>query len=390
MISRREFVGLGATGLVMNLVSSSVAAEPVWSGPRDVDEFSVLGDEVLTVGSSLRALDAATGQERRAVRLRRPSEAEGPATIASTDSAIVFGWYVWYEDLFIFCADPRSLQIRWQRRMKITERERAGGIPSVFPLIRPEGLFVLVAHKHSENLFRLRPDNGETMWSRYIERFAVRSALAWYSNRLLVRSRVTRGAEASGDLHAIDPGNGSTAWRLRLEGHDYMDRDTILISANRAYVASPVYPGESARLHIVDLDAGAIVKSLAIDRLGDPFAYDEGVLYFGGTTPTAWDLATERAIWRAELRERRGILQSISDAAFDSARRRVYLGELKSSFYVLSATDGAILGSVDVRRGHTSPSMMALYGASRLRLVRDVLLVGAGDRRLLAFATASL
>jgi hypothetical protein len=33
---------------------------------------------------------------------------------------------------------------------------------------------------------------------------------------------------------------------------------------------------------------------------------------------------------------------------------------------------------------------MALYGASRLRLVRDVLLVGAGDRRLLAFATASL
>jgi hypothetical protein len=110
MISRRTFLRVGAAGLIGSGPSSTVAAEPVWSGPRDVDEFSIHGDEILTVGSSLRAFDAATGQERRAVRLRRPSDVEGPATVASTDSAIVFGWYVWHEDLYILCADPRSLQ----------------------------------------------------------------------------------------------------------------------------------------------------------------------------------------------------------------------------------------------------------------------------------------
>jgi hypothetical protein len=33
---------------------------------------------------------------------------------------------------------------------------------------------------------------------------------------------------------------------------------------------------------------------------------------------------------------------------------------------------------------------MTVYGAYRLRLLRDLVLVGAGDQRLLAFATASL
>ena len=274
--------------------------------------------------------------------------------------------------------------------MQITERELAGGIPYVFPVIRPEGIYVLVTHRHSENLFRLRPDNGETVWSRYLERFAVRRALAWQRDRLLVRSRVIRGAQAAGDFYAIDPASGSTIWRLRLEGHDYVETDAILVSSNRAYVASPVYPGESTRLHIVDLDAGALVKSLTMDRLANPFAYDSGIIYFGGNTPTAFDVASERAIWRADLTERRGVLLNVSDAVFDAARRRVYLGELQNSFFVLSATDGAVLRSIDVRRGHTSPNIMTSYGAYRLRLMRDLLLVGAGDRRLFAFATAAL
>jgi len=68
----------------------------------------------------------------------------------------------------------------------------------------------------------------------------------------------------------------------------------------------------------------------------------------------------------------------------------VYLGEFQNSFFVLSATDGAILRSIDVRRGHTSPNIMAVYGAHRLRLMHDLLLVGAGDQRLMAFSTASL
>jgi hypothetical protein len=166
----------------------------------------------------------------------------------------------------------------------------------------------------------------------------------------------------------------------------------MLISDNRAYIASPVYPGESSRLHIVDLSGGALVKSLAIDRLSEPFAEQDGVIYFGGNTPTAWDLARERVIWRTDLTQRNGRLLYISpQAVLDPTRRHIYLGEYENSFYVLSATDGAVLGSVDVRRGHTNPAhLMGAYGASRLRLARDLLIVGAGDRRLFAYATAAL
>jgi hypothetical protein len=391
MMRRRTFLGLGAAGVLAGLVSPIAAAEPVWIDSRETNGFELFGEEVLTVGSHLRTIDPMTGQERRSARLRRPSSAEGPPTITVSASAIVFGWYVWYEDLHILCADPQSLQIRWQRRFSVTERERGGGVPQVLPLVRPNGVFVLIAHKHSENLFRLRLENGETVWSRYIERFAVEAPLAWHNNRLLVRSRVTRGADASGDLYAIDPVTGATIWRIRLEGHDDGGDDTVLIVGNRAYIAAPVYPGESCRLHIVDLLAGVMIKSLTIDRLSEPFAYHDGVVYFGGNTPTAWDATREAILWRTDLRGREGrVLYITREPVFDITRRRIYLGETRDSFFVLSASGGAVLNRVDVRRGRTSANIMAVYGAFRLRLIRDLLLVGAGDQRLLAFSTASL
>lgn len=391
MMRRRTFLGLGAAGVVAGLVSPIVAAEPVWVDPREINGFELFGEEILTVGSSLRTIDPATGQERRSARLRRPSSAEGPATITVATSAIVFGWYVWYEDVHILCADPYSLQIRWQRRFSITERERGGGVPQVFPLVRPDAVFVLIANKHSENLFRLRPENGETVWSRYVERFAVEGALAWQHNRVLVRSRVTRGAQASGDLQAIDPITGATQWRIRLEGHEDWGGDKMLIVGDRAYIAAPVPPGEACRLHIVDLTGGAVLKSLTIDRLSEPFAYQDGVVYFGGSTPTAWDAARERVIWRTDLRERQGkVIYTSHEPVLDTTRRRIYLGESEHSFFVLSSSDGTVLNRVDVRRGRTSANIMAVYGAFRLRLIRDLLLVGAGDQRLLAFSTASL
>jgi outer membrane protein assembly factor BamB len=389
MWSRRALFRLGVGGLIVGRGSRAAAAEPQWTGPQDVDAFTVLGDEIVTVGSYVRVLDSATGKERRSARLQRASGSQGPDTVAATESTILFGSYVWHDDVYITCVDPRSLQTDWQRRMKIVESEREN-IPWVCPLVSPEGVFVLITNKSSVNLFRLRRDKGETLWSRYIERFTVRRALAWHANRLLVRSRVKRGAQAFGDLHAIDPATGSTVWQLRLEGQDMARGDTMLIAGNRAYIAAPVPPGEGCRLHIVDLAAGSLASSFTVDRLGDPFAYHDGVVYFGGNTPTAWDIAAERPIWRTDLRQRNGRLLAISDAVLDAARQRIYLGELDHSFFILSSTDGTVLGSVDVRRGYTSPKLMALYGAGPLRLMRDLLLVGAGDRRLFAFATASL
>jgi hypothetical protein len=391
MIRRRTFLRLGAAGVVASFASPVAAVEPVWVDTREINSFELFGDEILTVGSHLRTIDPTTGQERRSTRLRKPSGAEGPATLTVSASAIVFGWYVWHEAVYIVSAETKSLQVRWQRRMNITEEERGGGLPMVFPLVRPDGVFVLIAHKHSENLFRLRTENGETVWSRYIERFAVETRLAWHNNRLLVRSRVSRGAQASGDLHAIDPITGATLWRLRLEGHEDWGGDRILIVGNRAYIAAPVPPGEACRLHIVDLTAGTILKSVTIDRLSEPFAYQDGIVYFGGSMPTAWDATSERVIWRADLRERRGKIIYIShEPVLDIARRRIYLGESEHSFFVLSSSDGAVLNRVDVRRGRTSANIMTVYGAFRLRLMRDLLLVGAGDQHLLAFSTASL
>jgi outer membrane protein assembly factor BamB len=387
--SRRTLLRLGLAGVIVGARSTATAAEPVWTGPDDVDAFAVLGDEIVTVGDYVRVLDSTTGQQRLSGRLRRPSNAEGPEDITVSESTVVFGWYVWYDDVYIVCADPRSSKVEWQRRIKIVEREREN-IPYVYPLVTADGIFVLISNKSSENLFRLRRDNGDIVWSRHIERFAVRRALAWHGNRLLVRCRFTRGAQASGDLHSINPDTGSTMWRLRLEGHDQVSGDMTLVVDSRGYIAAPVYPGQACRLHIVDLAAGSLIKSVTIDRLGEPFAHNTGIIYFGGNTPTAWDVATERILWRADLTRHKGRLLHISDAVLDAARQRIYIGELHSSFFVLSATDGTVLGSVDVRRGATSPKMMALYGAGPMTLLRNLLLVGAGDRRLLAFATASL
>jgi outer membrane protein assembly factor BamB len=391
MMSRRSFFRLGAGALVCSASSAAaVEPEPIWIAAPEVSELTIIADEIVAVGSHLRVLDPATGRERRNTPLGRPRHAEGPVTIAATASALVFGWYLWHEDVYVLCADPRSLTVRWRRRIPIVEAEREN-VPQIFPLVRPEGVFVFVSNKFSENLFRLRPDNGEIIWSRYIPRYGIEAPLYWHSNRLLARSRVTRGAQQAGDLHAVDPSTGATHWRIRLEGHEDWGGDTMLIVGNRAYIAAPVPPGEACRLHIVDLTAGAIIKSLTIDRLSEPFAYHDGVVYFGGSTPTAWDAAREQIIWRTNLRERQGKVIYIShEPALDIARRRIYLGESEHSFFVLSSSDGTVLNRVDVRRGRTSPNIMTVYGAYRLRLLRDLLLVGAGDQRLLAFATASL
>src|SRR5262249_9086383 len=147
IMRRRTFLRLGAAGLVGGLASPVIAAEPLWVDTRETNVFESFGDEILTVGSSLRTIDPTSGTERRSARLRRPSGAEGPARLIASP-LIAFGWYVWYEGVDIVCVNPQSFQIRWQRRVRITEEEREGGVPMVFPLVRPDGFFVLIAHKH--------------------------------------------------------------------------------------------------------------------------------------------------------------------------------------------------------------------------------------------------
>jgi hypothetical protein len=166
----------------------------------------------------------------------------------------------------------------------------------------------------------------------------------------------------------------------------------MLVADNRAYIVSPVPPGNGCKLHIVDLNSGTILKSHTIDSLADPFAFHDGIVYLGGGRPAAWDVSSEQIVWRADLEHRHpNIVTFIThQPVFDAVRRRLYLGETKTSFFILSSTDGSVLRSVDVRRGSTNPSIMATYGAYRMHLERDVLLVGAGVSRLLAFSTASL
>src|SRR5262245_45604858 len=171
MISRRSFIHFGAAALVGS-VSPAAAAEPVWIAEQGVGEFAVVGDEIISAGSHLRALDIASGQQRRSARLNRQSDAEGPARVTATARLVVFGWYVWHGDVYVSCFDPQLLTVRWRRRIAIVDAEREN-VPQVFPLIRPEAVFVFVSNKFSENLFRLRSDNGDIVWSRYIPRYGV-------------------------------------------------------------------------------------------------------------------------------------------------------------------------------------------------------------------------
>jgi outer membrane protein assembly factor BamB len=383
--SRRTFLGACAAGIVT--AGRSDASQPHWTVLGDFDAWAVVGDEIIAVGSRLAVLDAATGQERRSVRLSPPSAPERVRTVTATPTTIVFGWYGWRGDGRIVCVDTSSLRIRWQRRIAWPDNEREHS-PGVFAVIRDNALFVLLSGKRGENLFRLRPDTGETVWSQTVERFVLGVPLIWHDGRLLVQSRVTQHyPHGHGHYQAIDPTTGASVWRVRFEGTAGLWDDTPLIVGQTAYLTCEAIPAPSSRLYVVDLAAGRVVLDrMTVDALREPFAERDGVVYFATQTPAAWDAARDRVVWRTRLVRAYSTGPSIVEGVFDRVRGRIYLGDSTDSLYKLSASDGATLERFDIRGSYVNPArgINSGYGVRRMQLINDRLVIGTEDGRLLS------
>jgi outer membrane protein assembly factor BamB len=385
--SRREVLAAAAGAVVAAWSRCADAADPLWTLRGGVDAWTLFDGRIVAVGSTIRVIDPETGRERQAARLNKPSNSEGPATLAATPAGIVFGWFIWQDEVRVVCVDPSSLKVRWERRFRVAELEREG-LPRVFALPRADGVFLKISDKRGDNLFRLRPETGEIVWRRSVVDFISRGPLVSHSQRLVIHAR--KRFDSFSTLQAIDPMSGGTVWELRLEGASHALGDTTLIVGDRAYTTSNVYPGDSnGRIHVIDLSAGALAHSLTVPHVGEPFAYQDGILYTAGNPAAAWALSTGRPTWRTELTQP-GRVVYIMAATLDVRRNRIYLGESNHSFYVLSAADGSVIDTVDVRRGHTDKNVMTRYGAYGFHLHGDRLLVDVAPEAIMAFDTRSL
>src|SRR5207253_272780 len=221
--------------------------------------------------------------------------------VSATPAAIVFGWYGWQGEGRVVCVDAQSLRIRWQRRIAWPDDERELS-PGVFAVVRDDAIFILLSGKRGENLFRLRPGTGQTVWSQKIERFILGVPLVWHDGHLLVQSRITQHyPNGHGHYQAIDPETGATIWRLRFDGTAGFWDDAPLIVGERTYLTSEISPGPSNHLYAIDIAAGRIVTHRIVEALREPFALQDGIMYFGTATPSAWDVKNDGIVWRSRL-----------------------------------------------------------------------------------------
>ncbi|PYO49933.1 MAG: hypothetical protein DMD84_17005, partial [Candidatus Rokuibacteriota bacterium] len=207
---------------------------------------------------------------------------------------------------------------------------------------------------------------------------------------LLVQSRITQHyPNGHGHYQAIDPATGATVWRLRFDGTAHFWDDAPLIISNQAYFTSEFRPGPSNHLYVIDIAAGRIVSHRIVDTLREPFALQDGILYFGTATPAAWDVQNDRVVWRSRLtRPYSSGPAIIPGGVLDAARRRIYLGDAIDSLYKVSAADGGTIERVDLRSGYVNPArgINSGYGVRRMQLLGDRLIIGTEDGRLLALA----
>lgn len=388
-LSRRSFIALFAAGAV-NASRRSDALEASWIVQSDiVDAWVVIGGDVIAVGSRLVVFDPVTGRERRSTRLSPPSAPQRVLAVTATPAAIVFGWYGWRGEGRVVCVDAQSLRIRWQRRIAWPDDERELS-PGVFAVVRDDAIFVLLSGKRGENLFRLRPGTGQTVWSQKIERFILGVPLVWHDGHLLVQSRITQHyPNGHGHYQAIDPATGATVWRLRFDGTAGFWDDAPLIVGERTYLTSEISPGPSNHLYAIDIAAGRIVTHRIVEALREPFALQDGIMYFGTATPSAWDVKNDGIVWRSRLTRPYSSGPSIvPGGVLDAARRRLYLGDATDSLYKLSAADGGTIERLDIRSGYVNPArgINSGYGVRRMQLLGDRLIIGTEDGRLLALA----
>lgn len=391
------WVGLVGLHLAMISCQGPGSLQLVWSVRRGlVGQWGVRGEEVFVVGQHLEVYSLADGRELRRVRLPkdygRTTFGEISPEVAISDTSLVFAWYDFKDkEAKIYCYDPKTLALRWERGFHWPWD--APIAPTFSVVVDKIHLYAVAIGKEGQNLFKLRLADGRTEWSVTIDRFVRGVPVVLYDGKLLVRSTVSPWSEdAYGYFQAIDPENGKILWRVRIDGKSGHKDDQPLISLDHAYLTSEAPSPDGVHFYTVDLRRGKIVNHQLVHRLRMPFAENQGILYFGSSRPAAFDLQRKQVVWQAHLHGPKGLGPPVNATGLlDPIREEIYLGDWERDLYVLSARSGEVKDKVYIRgfwRGEIfSPvkAFFASYGVRRLEFVQGFLFVGTVDSSLFVF-----
>jgi len=377
--------------------------ELVWSVRKGlVGQWGVWGEEVFTVGRYLGVYSVSTGRELRRVKL--PQDYAnitlgqiGPE-VAITDSSLVFGWYdfgrVEGKEGKIFCYDPKTLVLRWERAFEWPWEVRETR-PTFTVVIDGDYLYALAAAKKGQNLFKLKLSDGQIVWSTTIEKFVKSVPPVLLDGKLLVGSIVSVWhPNQYGYLQAVESETGKVLWKVRIDGVSLFD-DPPLISGDRAYLTSGAVLSDPNHFYTVDLRRGTIANHQRVHQLRAPFAEHKGILYFGNNTPAAFDISHNKILWQNDLRGPHGLGDPFgARGVLDPIKSEIYLGDEKWNLYVLSSTTGQVKDKLNIRgywRGEFFSPLKVFfgsYGVERLALVEGLLFVGTVDKSLFVFRRA--
>lgn len=396
------FVRLSLAGVCLTLLGcqNPRSVELVWSVRQGlVGQWGIRGNEVFTIGRYLGVYDLFTGRELRRVKLPRDYAnitlgKIGPQ-VAIDDSSLVFGWYDWEgqegKEGKLSCYDPKTLALRWERSFHLP-KDLPEPAPTFSVAIDGAYVYALVIGKKGENLFKLRLEDGRSIWTRAIDKYMHETPILLHDGTLLVRSIVqSDGEEAYGYFQSINADSGETLWRIRLDGLSTF-YDPPLIRGDRAYLTSEAVLSNPGHLYTVDLTRGTIIDRQRVDRLHVPFAEHNGTLYFGMNTPAALDTERRQILWQTHLQGPQGVgLNVVALGVLDPSREEIYLGDWERDLYVLSSKTGDVKEKVYIGghwRGEFFSPLKAFfgsYGVERLELVRGLLFVGTVDKSLFVF-----
>jgi len=394
-----SLVLVGVMTLFLALISCQGprSLDLAWSVRRGlVGQWGVRGEEVFIVGQYLVVYNLTDGRELRRVPLPkdygRTTFGEISPELAINDTSLVFAWYDFKDkEAKIFCYDPKTLALRWER---VFQWPWDAPIAPTFSVVVDKiHLHALAIGKEGQNLFKLRLTDGATEWSMAVDRFVRGVPLALYDGKLLVRSTVSPYSEnAYGYFQAIDPESGKVLWRVRIDGKSGHKDDQPLISRDHTYLTSEAPSPDGVHFYTVDLRRGKIVNHQLVHRLRRPLAENQGILYFGSSRPAAFDLQRKQVVWQAHLYGPEGLGPPVNATGLlDPVREEIYLGDWERDLYILSARSGEVKDKVYIRgfwRGEIfSPvkAFFASYGVRRLELEQGLLFVGTVDSSLFVF-----
>jgi outer membrane protein assembly factor BamB len=365
----------------------------VWSVRRGhVGHFAPRGDEVFTIGDELAVYHAASGQRLRRVALPRDfgniTNGQLAPELVVTPTALLVGWYDFAVEIgSVSCFDPSSLALRWEQR--VAWPWDATLRPTFAVAADGEHAYAVAVGKPGHNVFKFRLADGQLTWARALAAIPTPDRLVLHDRALIVASRHTLADVEHVQLDAVETDGGTRRWRATLSGSTLLGVSPLVLGAH-GYTALYRRPG-GLSLYAVRLDDGVTTRTdIGEDMDGRPVAEHDGILYFGGLTPFAYDRRAARVRWTAAGDRE---MSAGAHGRFDAGRRLLHVGDPWHYVYAVDAETGQVVRRTRIDtyvRYELNPvkALFGSYGARRLELHQGLVFVGTADSSLFVFRPA--